>query len=95
MNIALSVEKVSQWFESKRTITRIIYDINVQIVQGQFVALVGASGCGKSTLLKAILGTNRQREGSIKAQGIEVNGPNRNVGIVYQKYGLYQFLTAE
>jgi NitT/TauT family transport system ATP-binding protein len=89
--IILDVNKVHQWFGNNL----VLHDINLKIVQGQFVALVGASGCGKSTLLRAILGTVPPKQGTIETDSYQVTGPNRNVGIVYQRYGLYQFLTAE
>lgn len=87
--IILNIENVSQWFGKNR----VLHDINLKIVQGQFVALVGQSGCGKSTLLRAILGTEPPKEGIVETAGQRVLGPNRNVGIVYQRYGLYKFLT--
>ncbi len=90
-HIILDVSHVSQWFDDNK----VLYDVNLQVVQGQFVAMVGPSGCGKSTLLKAILGTQPPKDGSIVTDGYTVQGPNRHVGIVYQKYGLYEFLTAE
>lgn len=89
--IVLNVEGVSQWFGNNK----ILNDVNIKIIQGQFVALVGPSGCGKTTLFNAILGTCPPKKGIIETNGMQVTGPNRNVGVVYQKYGLYQFLTAE
>ena len=89
--IILNVQGVSQWFGKHR----VLDNINLQIIQGQFVGLVGPSGCGKTTLFNAILGTCPPKEGVIETNGVHVIGPNRNVGVVYQKYGLYQFLTAE
>ena len=62
---------------------------------GQIVAVVGPSGCGKSTLLRAILGTHPPKNGEIWTNGHLVTAPNRDVGIVYQHYSLYDFLTAE
>ncbi len=88
---ALEVRDVSHWYGSFRVLNK----INLRITAGQIVALVGPSGCGKSTLLKAILGTHPPREGTILVGGEEVRGPNRNVGIVYQHYSLFDFLTAE
>lgn len=88
---SLVIENVSHWFGE----TRVLNDINLRIEAGQIVAVVGPSGCGKSTLLKAILGTHPTNEGTIKADGIPITGPNRNVGMVYQHYSLYDFLTAE
>jgi len=69
--------------------------INLKVWPGQIVAIVGPSGCGKSTLLKAILGTHPPTEGTVLADGEPVTGPTRNVGIVYQHYALFDFLTAE
>jgi NitT/TauT family transport system ATP-binding protein len=90
-NIVLNVQGVSQWFGNHR----VLHDINLQVLQGQFVGLVGPSGCGKTTLFNTILGTCPPKEGFVETNGIRVTGPNRNVGVVYQRYGLYQFLTAE
>lgn len=90
-NIMLDINSVNQWFGTER----VLYDINLKIEKGQFLALVGGSGCGKSTLLRAILGTVPQKEGSVLIDGNPVTGPNRDVGVVYQRYGLYPFLSAE
>ena len=88
---ALEIQSLSHVFGSYR----VLDNINLQVVPGQIVAVVGPSGCGKSTLLKAILGTNPPTQGEILTDGMPVRGPNRNVGIVYQNYALYDFLTAE
>ncbi len=88
---ALEIQSLSHVFGSYR----VLDNINLQVVPGQIVAVVGPSGCGKSTLLKAILGTHPPTQGEILTDGMPVRGPNRNVGIVYQNYALYDFLTAE
>lgn len=94
-NIILDLEQVGQWFGDNR----VLHEINLQIVQGQFVACVGGSGCGKSTMLRAILGTVPAKAGTVQVNTNNVyrrvTGPNRDIGVVYQKYGLYPFLTAE
>lgn len=91
MEYSLQVNGVSQSFGSKK----VLYNINFKIPVGQFVSLVGPSGCGKSTLFRAILGTHPSEVGKVYADGVEMHSPNRNVGIVYQHYSLYDFLTAE
>jgi NitT/TauT family transport system ATP-binding protein len=88
---ALEIRNLSHRFGDYPVLDR----INLKIWPGQIVAIVGPSGCGKSTLLKAILGTHPPSEGEILADGEPVTGPTRNVGIVYQQYSLYDFLTAE
>jgi len=87
---ALEVNNVSHWFGPKR----VLHDVNLRIGAGQIVAMVGPSGCGKSTLLRAILGTHPPKQGEIRTEGLRIDGPTRNVGIVYQDYSLYAFLTA-
>lgn len=91
--IVLDCNHVGQWFGETGKEYHVLYDVDIKIVQGQFVALVGPSG--KTTLLRAILGTHPPKGGSVWAGGVQVTGPNRDVGVVYQRYGLYQFLTAE
>jgi NitT/TauT family transport system ATP-binding protein len=88
---ALEVKSLSHSFGNYR----VLDNIQLQVFPGQIVAVVGPSGCGKSTLLKAILGTDPPTSGEILTDGIPVRGPNRNVGIVYQNYSLYDFLNAE
>ena len=44
----------------------ILRDLNLQVDEGECVALLGASGCGKSTALRLIAGLERQDEGSIE-----------------------------
>jgi NitT/TauT family transport system ATP-binding protein len=86
----LRVKNVAHWFGTKKVLSQ----VNLGIAAGQIVAVVGPSGCGKSTLLRAILGTHPPREGEIYARGQQIDKPSRQVGIVYQHYSLYEFLTA-
>lgn len=88
---AMEIENLSHWFGD----FRVLNEINLRIPAGQIVALVGPSGCGKSTLLKAILGTHPPEEGRVLVDGQAITAPSRSVGIVYQHYSLFDFLTAE
>ncbi|MEM7316996.1 MAG: ATP-binding cassette domain-containing protein, partial [Planctomycetota bacterium] len=90
-HIALDVKDVRHWFGDNR----VLGGVNITIPAGQIVSVVGPSGCGKSTLLRAILGTHPPKAGEIWTSGKRVTSPNRDVGIVYQHYSLYDFLTAK
>ncbi len=85
----LLIKNVSHNFGPKK----VLYDVNLSIPAGQFVSIVGPSGCGKSTLLRAILGTHPPVDGAVYASGVRIFRPNRNVGIVYQHYSLFDFMT--
>lgn len=91
MTYALELDDVSHWFGSNKVLNH----LNLQIADGQIVAVVGPSGCGKSTLLRAILGTHPAKAGRVLADGTQITRPSRAVGIVYQHYTLYEFLTAQ
>lgn len=88
---ALEVKDVFQQFGTHK----VLNNVNFQVKPGQIVALVGPSGCGKSTLLRAILGTHPPGRGIILAGGRPVLSPTRDIGIVYQNYSLFDFLTAK
>jgi len=90
-DIVLECRNVSHRFGRHK----VLHDINLQIARGEIVALVGPSGCGKTTLLRAILGTHSPRGGQILMNGVAVTRPGRDRGIVYQRYSLFPFLTAE
>jgi NitT/TauT family transport system ATP-binding protein len=58
--------------------------INFSVQEGEFVTIVGPSGCGKSTLLKILTGTLRKSAGDITLRGRHIDGPSREVGVVFQ-----------
>lgn len=86
----LEIDNVSHAYGPKRVLNQ----VNLRVDAGQIVALVGPSGCGKSTLLRAILGTHPPTNGEVRVGGTAVLRPTRDVGIVYQHYSLFDYLTA-
>ncbi len=90
-DIVLECRGVHHWFGANQ----VLYDVNLRLARGEIVALVGPSGCGKTTLLQAILGTHPPRRGEVLMDGQPCGGPSRARGIVYQRYSLFPFLTAE
>ena len=73
--------------------TTVLEGIDLRVSAGELVTLVGPSGCGKSTLLRMILGSEQPSQGSIRLEDSPIGGPNRDRGIVFQKYSLFPHLT--
>lgn len=59
-------------------------NFDLSISDGEFVTVVGPSGCGKSTLLKILTGTLPRTSGSVRVEDRAIDGPSRDVGVVFQ-----------
>ena len=59
--------------------------MDLDIGDGEFLAIVGPSGCGKSTLLSLIAGLEAPTRGELRIDDAPVNGPFGDLGIVFQK----------
>ena len=66
---------------------RIIEDLSFEVPAGQFVCVVGPSGCGKTTLLRLVAGLLRTSGGEVRYDGRPVQGPSRELAVVFQDYG--------
>jgi putative spermidine/putrescine transport system ATP-binding protein len=67
-------------------------NINLQVRNGEMVALLGGSGCGKTTILNLIAGFTDHYEGSILVDGREMNhipAYKRKMGVFFQNYALF------
>jgi NitT/TauT family transport system ATP-binding protein len=59
-------------------------NLNIQIPTSDFVVVVGPSGCGKSTLLRLLAGLDKKTTGAIELGGTPIDGPRKDIGIVFQ-----------
>ncbi len=73
--------------------TTVLENIQLQIHDGEFVAILGPSGSGKSTLLRILSGLIPSSRGEIRYHGQTVSGPNSHVAIVFQTFALFPWLT--
>jgi NitT/TauT family transport system ATP-binding protein len=67
----------------------VLAGIDLDILAGEFVSVIGQTGCGKSTLLRMVLGSETPTEGRVLVEGREVVRPDRDRGYVPQKYSLF------
>ena len=75
-------------------------DINLEIKEGEFVAILGPSGCGKTTLLRLLAGFDSPSDGQILMNNKIVSSPNntlkanqRDVAMVFQNFALWPHMT--
>ena len=64
-----------------------VRDLTFDLRKGEFACLVGPSGSGKTTLLKVISGLMAPTKGKVVLDGTVVDGPPRNMALVFQEYG--------
>jgi len=70
--------------------------LNLDITQGELIALLGPSGCGKTTTMRAIAGLMAVKSGRILLDGRDITrtpANRREVGLVFQSYALFPHLT--
>jgi putative ABC transport system ATP-binding protein len=81
----------------------VLNGINLQVPEGEFVALMGPSGSGKTTLLNLIAGIDRPTSGQVMVAGTDVarlsesdlaRWRSRSVGFIFQFYNLIPVLNA-
>lgn len=85
VGVVLRLRDVSRAFRTKGgTTVPAVGPINLAVVEGEFVALVGASGCGKTTTLRLVGGLVPPTLGVIEYRGHPVTGPIEDLGIVFQ-----------
>ena len=70
-----------------------VEDINLQLENGEFVAIVGPSGCGKSTFMKLATGLKKPSRGEVHGDGKLVTGPLKISGMAFQASSLLPWRT--
>ena len=73
----------------------VLDDINLEVREGEMLALLGQSGSGKSTILRLMAGLTDPTQGIVFSHGEPLAGVNRSLAIVFQSFALYPWLTVE
>ncbi|MBL7089091.1 ABC transporter ATP-binding protein [Acidovorax sp.] len=93
---SVSIQAVSRVFESaKGQRTQALQPVDFEVRDNDFVTILGPSGCGKSTLLRIVAGLDHATSGRVLLDGMPVEGPGADRGMVFQSYTLFPWLTIE
>jgi len=90
--MSISVNHLSKHFGAFTALD----NINLDIPEGELVALLGPSGCGKTTLLRIIAGLEQADQGDVFLKGDKVTDKpvkNRQIGFVFQHYALFRHMS--
>jgi putative ABC transport system ATP-binding protein len=104
MSALVQIRSLSKVYQRGRQRIEVLHHINLDVVQGEFVALMGPSGSGKTTLLNLIGGLDSPTEGTLAVAGERIDQLGQgalarwratHVGFVFQFYNLLPMLSAQ
>ncbi len=100
----IRIRGLSKGYRRGGHVIPVLLDLDMDVVAGEFVALMGPSGSGKSTLLNLIAGIDKPSAGTIEIGGVDIADLSEgeladwraaNVGFVFQFYNLLPVLSAQ
>ena len=98
----IKLQNVTKSFRTDEVETTALNSFNIDVEQGEFVAVMGPSGCGKSTLLNILGMIDNVSEGNYFFNGVDVAGHNeqqlavarkQNLGFIFQSFNLIDELS--
>ncbi len=102
--IIISAKGIYKSFKTGDRYTKVLKNVAIDILKGEFLVIFGPSGCGKSTLLHIIMGLERPDAGILKLEGMDVwnmstedraNTRKREIGIMYQQQNWIKSLSVQ
>ncbi|HEV8129486.1 MAG TPA: ABC transporter ATP-binding protein [Candidatus Eisenbacteria bacterium] len=102
--ILVRLRGVHKKYSRERNVIHVLAGIDLEVKEGEFLALMGPSGSGKSTLLNLIGGIDKPSEGDVWVAGQSLASLSsnalaawraRHVGFIFQLYNLIPVLTAQ
>ncbi|MGV8056942.1 MAG: ABC transporter ATP-binding protein [Smithellaceae bacterium] len=91
----LQVEGLNKSFSTENGTKIVLQEVSFEMSFRDSLAIVGPSGCGKTTAILAIAGLLAPTKGTISFQDRIITGPNHNIALVLQEYGLFPWKTVE
>jgi putative ABC transport system ATP-binding protein len=102
--VIVSLKNIVKTYTRGKQSVEVLHGLNLEIPEGEFLALMGPSGSGKTTLLNLIGGLDRPTEGEVNVAGQRIDRLSggalakwraRHIGFVFQFYNLMPMLSAE
>jgi len=99
----VAIRNLTKYYTRGEQVIPVLVDINIDVMAGDYIALMGPSGSGKSTLLNLIAGIDKPSSGEIRVGGVDIARLSEgdlaawraaNVGFIFQFYNLMPVLTA-
>ncbi|MEO8302512.1 MAG: ABC transporter ATP-binding protein [Betaproteobacteria bacterium] len=99
----VAISDLTKYYVRGGQVIPVLVGINLDVYEGDYIALMGPSGSGKSTLLNLVAGIDKPSSGRIKVAGVDIAGlsdtdlaawRSANVGFIFQFYNLMPVLTA-
>ncbi|EGT3846005.1 ABC transporter ATP-binding protein [Clostridioides difficile] len=103
-SLAVEAKNIIKEYKIGNTTTRVLKEVSLQVIKGEFVSIMGRSGSGKSTLLYILGGLDTPTSGKVYMNGADISHFNdekmsiirrRNIGFVFQFYNLIPNLNVE
>lgn len=91
--MTISIRSLSKNFSHNGSEVNVLTEINLKVMDGEFVSFVGPSGCGKSTLLNIIAGLEQASTGDVLINVIPIQGPGSDRVVVFQESALFPWLS--
>lgn len=92
-NIVLQTKNLSKIFFSSKGDTEAIHNVSIDVLENEFLVLLGPGQCGKTVFLKLLSGLFPPTSGEIFFEGKPHSGIDTRIGMVYQKTGLFEWKT--
>lgn len=90
---SIRFDKVDKIFGPASGGVKALDDINLEIADKEFVAIVGPSGCGKTTCLRMVAGFEPPSAGIVSVNGKAVTQPGPDRAVVFQQFALFPWKT--
>jgi NitT/TauT family transport system ATP-binding protein len=93
MTNLIEIKGVTHAYKTPNGPLPVLDDLNIEVPEGEFAAVVGPSGCGKSTLTRLIAGLMKPDTGEVWLHGQQVKSPRKTVGMAFQNPVMLEWRT--